>query len=91
MVEIYGTDNGIVHALDSYSDGCWVKMTEPASEEVGALSRFFDIDTDDMQAAKQLPMRRRQDKAKSPVSRSMLRKSAFSHLRREPPVLTGRN
>ncbi len=51
MVEIYGTDNGIVHALDSYSDGCWVKMTEPASEEVGALSRFFDIDTDDMQAA----------------------------------------
>lgn len=51
MVEIYGTDNGIVHALDSYSDGCWVKMTEPTSEEVGALSRFFDIDTDDMQAA----------------------------------------
>ena len=41
----------IIRQIDSYEDGCWIKLTDPTLEECSFISESFDIDIADVRAA----------------------------------------
>lgn len=51
MMNIYRTDDRILHELDMPEDGCWIKLTMPTLEECTDVSERYDIDIADVRAA----------------------------------------
>ncbi|MCD8330505.1 MAG: magnesium transporter CorA family protein, partial [Lachnospiraceae bacterium] len=51
MLNIYRTENQILHELEEFEDGIWIKLTAPTEEESQRVARAFNIEFDDILAA----------------------------------------
>lgn len=51
MINIYKTDENILHKLEEIQDGCWIHMVQPNSRELNQYSKELDIEIGDMAAA----------------------------------------
>lgn len=51
MLNVYRTDDQIVHEIHEIYEGCWVCLTDPTYEETKKIADELDIDIDDVRAA----------------------------------------
>ena len=51
MLNIYKTDDRIIHEIEKFEEGCWIKLTDPTLEECAAVSEEHGIDIADLRAA----------------------------------------
>ncbi len=51
MINIYRTDDQIVHEMNEITDGVWIRLTAPTVEETQRMADELDIDTDDIRAS----------------------------------------
>lgn len=51
MLNIYKTENQVLHELEEFEDGIWIKLTAPTEEESQRVARAFNIEFDDILAA----------------------------------------
>ncbi|MBQ1901502.1 MAG: magnesium transporter CorA family protein [Lachnospiraceae bacterium] len=51
MINIYRTDDRILHELEMPEEGCWIKLTMPTLEECTDVSERYNIDIADIRAA----------------------------------------
>ena len=51
MLNIYKTDDGVIHEQENFEDGIWIKLTAPTKEEGQRVSQAFGIEFDDIRAA----------------------------------------
>ena len=51
MMEIYRTDDRILHQLEEIEDGAWIMLTNPTVEELQQIATTFDMDITDVRAA----------------------------------------
>ena len=51
MLNIYRTEDGILYEPETFSDGCWIKLTAPTKEEGQRVSDAYHIEFDDIRAA----------------------------------------
>ena len=51
MLDIYRTDDSIIHETDSFAPGCWIKLTAPTTDECEQVAGDFDMDIVDVRAA----------------------------------------
>ena len=51
MLNIYKTDESILHKLEKPEDGAWIQLVNPTSKEVNQISEFFELEVNDVAAA----------------------------------------
>lgn len=51
MINIYRTDNQILHEVHEIHEGVWVSLTAPTPQETGNMADELDIDIDDIRAS----------------------------------------
>ncbi len=51
MIKYYRTENGKIHEIDEFDQGCWVMVVAPSYEESVALAGKFKVDIADIRAA----------------------------------------
>lgn len=51
MINIYKTDENILHKLEEIQEGCWIHMVQPNSRELNQYSQELGIEIGDMAAA----------------------------------------
>lgn len=51
MINIYRTDDRIIHETDRVEDGCWIKLTAPTLDETARISESCQVDVSDIRAA----------------------------------------
>lgn len=50
MVQIFMTEDGMVHQKDEVQDGVWVALTNPTATEILDIAQTYDIDPDHLRA-----------------------------------------
>ena len=50
MVQIFMTEDGMVHQKDEIQDGVWVALTNPTATEILDIAETYDIDPDHLRA-----------------------------------------
>ncbi len=50
MIQIYKTEDGLIHQKDELSPGCWVALTNPTATEILEIADTYRIDPDDLRA-----------------------------------------
>lgn len=51
MLDIYRTDDAVIHESDRFEPGCWIKLTAPSVDECEEVATKFKMDIDDVRAA----------------------------------------
>ena len=51
MLNIYKTDESILHKLDAPVVGAWIHLVNPTSKEINQVSDFFELEVIDVAAA----------------------------------------
>ncbi len=51
MLDIYRTDDSVIHETDRFEPGCWIKLTAPTTDECEQVAGDFDMDIVDVRAA----------------------------------------
>ncbi len=51
MLNIYRTDESILHKLNDYEDGAWIQLVNPSRTEIATIEEKFDIEVNDVSAA----------------------------------------
>ncbi len=51
MINIYRTDDNIIHELQEYEEGTWIRMTKPSIDEIHSVAERFGLDPADVRAA----------------------------------------
>ena len=51
MVEFYKTIDGRVTEIGGFTEGCWVNMVHPSSDELEAISRAAHVEEEFVRAA----------------------------------------
>ena len=69
MIQIYKTEDGLIHQKDELSPGSWIALTNPTATEILEIANTYNIDPDDLG----LPWMRR----KAPVSRRRICTHSF--------------
>lgn len=50
MIQIYKTENGMIHQKDELSSGSWIALTNPTATEILEIANTYRIDPDDLRA-----------------------------------------
>lgn len=50
MIQIYKTENGMIHQKDELSCGSWIALTNPTATEILEIANTYRIDPDDLRA-----------------------------------------
>lgn len=50
MLQIFKTEEGVIHEEEEISKNCWVTLLDPSSAELRKVSRWLNIDEDDLRA-----------------------------------------
>lgn len=50
MIQIYKTENGLIHQKDELSSGSWIALTNPTATEILEIANTYRIDPDDLRA-----------------------------------------
>ena len=51
MLDIYRTDDAVIHEAEEYEPGCWIKLTAPTTDECEQVANDYGMDIDDVRAA----------------------------------------
>lgn len=51
VINIYKTDENVLHKLDKVEEGCWIQMVKPSGKELKRFATELDIEMDDLTAA----------------------------------------
>lgn len=51
MLNIFRTDESVLHKLDEFADGTWIQLVNPTSRELNEIAATYDIDDNDIAAA----------------------------------------
>lgn len=51
MLNIYKTDESILHKLDAPEEGAWIHLVNPTSKEINQVSDYFELEVNDVAAA----------------------------------------
>lgn len=51
MINIYRTDECVLHKLNDYTDGVWIQMVSPDSKELNQIAQKYEIEVDDLATA----------------------------------------
>lgn len=51
MINIYRTDECVLHKLTDFTDGVWVQLVSPDSKELNQIAEVYDIEIDDLATA----------------------------------------
>lgn len=51
MLQIFKTEEGIIREEEEVTKNCWVALTDPSSTEIRKISRWLEIDEDDLRAS----------------------------------------
>ncbi len=51
MLNIYRTDEAILHKLKDYEGGAWIQLVNPSRTEIATIAEKFDIEVNDVSAA----------------------------------------
>lgn len=51
MLNIYRTDESILHKLKDYEGGAWIQLVNPSRTEIATIAEKFDIEVNDVSAA----------------------------------------
>jgi magnesium transporter len=51
MINIYKTDQSVIHTLTDFEDGVWVQMIEPTAKELNRVASAYGIEIDDLATA----------------------------------------
>lgn len=50
MIQIYKTEDGLIHQQDELSPGSWIALTNPTATEILEIAKNYGIDPDDLRA-----------------------------------------
>lgn len=50
MIQIFKTEDGMIHQIDEAESGCWIALTDPTATEILEIAEKYDIDPDDLKA-----------------------------------------
>lgn len=51
MLDIYRTDDSVIHETSEYEPGCWIKLTAPSADECEQVADDYNMDITDVRAA----------------------------------------
>lgn len=51
MINIYKTDDNIIHEYEEFEEGTWIRLTKPSIDEIHFVAEQFDLDPADVRAA----------------------------------------
>ncbi|MCR4674307.1 MAG: magnesium transporter CorA family protein [Lachnospiraceae bacterium] len=50
MLNMYKTDDRVIREIETFEEGCWVKLTDPTLEECSNIAKAHNIDIADLRA-----------------------------------------